>query len=141
MSAADRHVAIDEMLPQHLNIAQGDKVSYHWADPHNVHTVGFPADNPKLPPPFFPDGNAGEEATELVGDPGNAPPGTLLRHTTSLVDAGLFAGTGYNVQPTVQRWSVGTDDNTDLATFTYMCTVHDFMMGSLKVGDEPSPTR
>jgi plastocyanin len=137
MSAADRHVAIDEMLPQHLNIAQGDKVNYQWADPHNVHTVGFPADETKLPPPFFPDGTAGEEANELVGDPGNARPGTLLSHVSTVVDAGFFVGTGYGVQPTVQRWSVATNDNTDVATFTYMCTVHDFMLGSLTVGEEP----
>ena len=31
------------MLPRHLNIEQGDKVVYHWRDPHNVHTVGFAA--------------------------------------------------------------------------------------------------
>jgi plastocyanin len=136
MTSADRHVAIDEMLPQHLNIVQGDKINYHWADPHNVHTVGFPADETKLPPPFMPDGTSGDEATEFVGDPGNAPPGTLLRHTSSVVDAGLFIGTGYGVQPTVQLWSVKTSDSTDLATFTYQCTVHDFMHGSVTVRDD-----
>jgi plastocyanin len=136
MTSADRHVAIDEMLPQHLNIVQGDKINYHWADPHNVHTVGFPAEETKLPPPFAPDGTSGDEAREVVGDPGNAPPGTLLRHTSSVVDAGVFIGTGYGVQPTVQLWSVKTSDSTDLATFTYQCTVHDFMHGSLTVRDD-----
>jgi plastocyanin len=135
MTAADRHVAINEMLPQHLNLVQGDKVNYHWADPHNVHTVGFPADETKLPPPFGPDlePNGQLNLRETVGDPGNAPPGTLLRHVASVVDSGVLIGTGYNVQPTVQQWSVSTNGSTDVGTYTYQCTVHDFMHGALSV--------
>jgi hypothetical protein len=45
VSAADNHVAINEMLPQKLNLVRGDLVGYNWPDPHNVHTVGFQPPN------------------------------------------------------------------------------------------------
>ena len=134
MNAAENHVAIDEMLPQHLNLEAGDKVVYHWRDPHNVHTVDFPAGSPNLPPPFIPDVEPPPTHVELVGDPGNAPPGTLLTKPGTLVDAGLFIGTAYHVQPTVQQWSVRTRDNTTQGgRYAYQCTVHDFMAGTLDI--------
>jgi plastocyanin len=134
ISAAENHGAIDEMLPQHLNLDQGDRVVYHWRDPHNIHTVTFPADNPNvtLPPPFIPEAEPNEQF-ELVGDPGNAPRGTVLSNPSALVDAGLFGGTGYQLQPTVQEWSVRTDNSTSAGAYLYQCTVHDFMLGTLRL--------
>jgi plastocyanin len=132
----DLRVAIDEMLPQHLNLDQGDKVVYHWRDPHNVHTVGFPAVPPNvqspLPEPFGPEFEQGEPP-ELVADPGNAAPGALLTNPNAVVDAGLRIGTAYHVEPTSQVWSVRTNASTTTGTFVYQCTVHDFMVGTLNV--------
>jgi plastocyanin len=58
VSAANNHVAIDEMLPaKALNLVAGDKVVYRWPDPHNVHSVVFPAtapgQNDPVPPFVF----------------------------------------------------------------------------------------
>jgi plastocyanin len=130
VSAAENHVAIDEMLPQHLNFVRGDKVEFQWRDPHNVHTVGFPASEPPLPPPFDSDKEP-NEPNEVVGDPGTSPSGTFLTTPSALVDAGLLVGRGYHLQPTVQQWSVRTNSSTALGTFEYHCTVHDFMHGFL----------
>jgi plastocyanin len=131
ISAAENHVAIDEMLPQQLDLAVGDRIVYQWADPHNVHTVGFPT-GPNLPPPFGPDMNDGNER-EFIGDPGNAAPGTLLTNPTTLVDAGLHLGEAYEVEPSSQRWSVATGGSTAAGTYAYQCTVHDWMQGLLNV--------
>jgi len=131
----DLKVAVDEMLPQHLNLAQGDRVAYHWPDRHNVHTVGFPATPPNvtspLPGPFVPDAETDNEPFELIGDPGTAPPGTLLSNPNAVVDSGLRIGIAYGLEPTSQRWSVRTNASSSTGTYAYQCTVHDFMVGTL----------
>ncbi|MBV8717924.1 MAG: hypothetical protein JO020_22150 [Chloroflexi bacterium] len=132
VGTSDLHVAIDEMLPQHLNIDKGDKVVYHWRDPHNVHTVGFPAGSPALPGPFAPDIEPGE-GFELATDPGTSAPGTFLTNPNALVDSGVRFGTAYDVDPSSQVWSVRTNKSTSTATFAYQCTIHDFMVGTLNV--------
>jgi plastocyanin len=132
VSAADNHVAINEMLPQKLDLKRGDRVHYAWPDPHNVHTVTFPTDDPNLPPPFGPEFEAGEPP-ELIGDPGNAPAGTVLKDPKAIVDAGLLFGRGYGLHPSAQEWSVRTDNSTMLGNYAYQCTVHDFMHGNLNV--------
>src|SRR5690242_19986626 len=124
------------MLPQHLNLEQGDKVVYRWRDPHNAHTVGFPATPPNvapaLPEPFGPEFEQGEPP-EVVGDPGTSAPGSLLTTPNAVVDAGLRIGTAYHVEPTSQVWSVRTNASTAAATFVSQSTVHDFMVGTLNV--------
>ncbi|HLZ30534.1 MAG TPA: hypothetical protein VKV73_24725 [Chloroflexota bacterium] len=159
----ESHVAIDEMLPtQQLNLMPGDRVRYLWADPHNVHSVAFPAfpfpaTNPSLPEPFgFDCGpNApfyigipnvpgappprvcvepGDSQPEGIGDPGNAAPGTRLTSPAQVVDAGVRVGTAYGVHPSSQAWSVTTDDQTTAGTYRFKCQVHDWMQGVLKVG-------
>jgi plastocyanin len=153
VSAANNHVAIDEMLPaKPLNLVAGDKVVYKWADPHNVHSVVFPATKPgesdPVPPFVFDCGatispapspsctEAGEDWENKGGifDPGNTPSRTALKTPTTFVDSGVLVGTGYNVQPTIQRWSVKVDDASAAGTYTYHCSVHDFMSASLVVG-------
>jgi plastocyanin len=153
VSAANNHVAIDEMLPaKPLNLLAGDKVVYRWPDPHNVHSVVFPAtapgQNDPVPPFVFDCGatfsvtptasctEAGEDWENKGGifDPGNTPSRTALKTPTTFVDSGVLAGTGYNVQPTIQRWSVKVADSTAAGTYTFHCSVHDFMRGSLVVG-------
>lgn len=151
------HVAWDEMLPSKaLNLVAGDRVKYVWPDPHNVHTVTFPAGDRNLPQPFgfdcgpnapfyigippnpgapppaicFEPGSAQPEA---IGDPGNAAPGTLLTAPTLLVDAGVRLGTAYGVKPSSQSWSIGTDAHTTAGTYQYQCTIHDWMRGVLNV--------
>jgi plastocyanin len=53
ISAADNHVAIDEMFPNPQTVpggipalTRGDRVVYLWRDDHNVHSVFFPAHPP-----------------------------------------------------------------------------------------------
>jgi plastocyanin len=133
VGTANLHVAIDEMLPQHLTLTQGDKVNYRWRDPHNVHTVGFPNLGPTLPEPFGPEIEPPGEPFELVGDPGNAAPGSLLTDPSVVVDAGLRLGNAYHLEPTSQEWSVRTNTATSATTFAYQCTIHDFMVGTLSV--------
>ncbi|MCA1644468.1 MAG: hypothetical protein LC797_03030 [Chloroflexi bacterium] len=153
VSAADNHVAIDEMLPQRINVSLGDQVEFKWRDGHEVHTVGIAQAEEQLPSPFVfdcgktvvsppgPDGGSGgfctepgQDAPEFIGDPGNALSGTILKNVQQIVDSGLLAGLDYGVQPTTQTWSVRTDAKTQSATYNYWCSVHDFMHGTLVVG-------
>ena len=153
VSAADNHVAIDEMLPQRISFSQGDQVEFKWRDPHNVHTVGIAQDETQLPEPFVfdcgatfasppgPEGQPGrfctepgQDAPELIGDPGNALSGAVLKDVQHIVDSGFLAGQAYGLQPTTQTWSVRTDSNTQSGTYNYWCSVHDFMHGSLQIG-------
>lgn len=155
VSAADNHVAIDEMLPQRIHLSQGDQVEFKWRDGHEVHTVGFAQSESQLPEPFLFDcGNSfiappsgpggppgggfciepGETMPESVGDPGNALSGTLLVNPQKIVDSGLLAGTDYGVPGTIQTWSVRTDSHTVSGGYDYFCAVHDFMHGTLLIG-------
>jgi plastocyanin len=144
----DLHAVVLEMLPQKLNLKDGDRVQYRWAAPNEVHTVSFPAEDPRLPPPFgFDCGGSGFQAPgagppclepghttpELIGDPGNAPPGTLLTSPTALVDSGLLVGRAYHLEPSRRTWSVRTNGATAPGTYEYQCTVHDFMVGALNI--------
>ena len=151
------HVAIDEMLPSTpLNLMPGDKVKYLWSDPHNVHSLAFPAGSPKLPEPFgFDCGpNApfyigipptpgapppavcvepGDNQPEGIGDPGNAAPGTSLTNPAQLVDAGIRVGSAYHVTPSSQSWWLATDSHTNAGAYVFQCTVHDWMHGIVNV--------
>jgi plastocyanin len=153
VSAANNHVAIDEMLPQRIKVAPGDQVEFKWRDGHNVHTVGIAQAESQLPEPFVfdcgssfvsppsPEGAPGgictepaAQAPELVGDPGNAISGSVLKSVQGIYDSGLLIGGDYGVQPTVQTWSVRTNGTTEGGNYNYWCSVHDFMHGVLIVG-------
>jgi plastocyanin len=152
VSAADNHVAIDEMLPQRVNVAPGDQVEFKWRDGHNVHTVGVAQDETQLPQPFVfdcgttfvsppgPEGQPGgfctepgSDTPELIGDPGNALSGVVLNNVQGIYNSGFLVGADYGLQPTVQTWSVRTDSNTQSTNYNYWCSVHDFMHGVLQV--------
>ena len=156
VGSSKAHVAVDEMLPsQPLNLTPGDRVRYVWRDPHNVHSVVFPA-NTRLPEPFGFDCGTnspgyvgippvpgapppqfcfepGETQPESIGDPGNAGPGTRLTNPAQLVDAGIRIGTAYGVKPSSQTWWVATGHTTQAGSYQFQCTVHDWMQGTLKV--------
>jgi plastocyanin len=145
VASPDLHATMLEMLPQHLDLKAGDKVEYHWEAPNEVHTVGFP-NGSALPPPFgfdcgatFQNPAAGPPCTEggqppeLIGDPGLSPSGTALSSPSALVDSGVLPGRGYHLEPTTQRWSVTTNASTANGGYQYVCTVHDFMVGTLNV--------
>jgi|SRR5579859_6562124 len=153
VSAANNHVAIDEMLPQRINVSPGEQVEFKWRDGHNVHTVGIAQAESQLPQPFVfdcgatfvsppgPEGQPGgiclepgADQPEFIGDPGNAISGTVLKSVQNIVDSGFLAGPDYGVQPTVQTWSVATSNATQNGTYNYWCSVHDFMHGTLVVG-------
>jgi plastocyanin len=147
ISDANQRVAIDEVLPnQPLSLAPGDKIHYLWRDPHNIHSVAFPTGSPLLPSPFGVDcmnryvgfGMTGLvkncaavhlSAFELIADPGN--PLTHLSDPTQLVDSGVLIGTGYNLAPTAQDWSVTANSP---GTYHFQCTVHDFMQQAVTIG-------
>jgi plastocyanin len=157
-------VAIDEIFPntktlqgQAVNIVRGDRVRFEMDDPHNVHTVyfhdtgGSPLDNAKSPFVFgcgssFQNPGPGQpcqekgEGPELIGDPGSGPAGQLLRVPTpasvaAIPDAGLLAGSGYNVAGSINQWAVSTSAAATMrGLYTFHCTIHDWMHGSLDVG-------
>jgi hypothetical protein len=68
-------------------------------------------------------------AFELIADPGN--PLTHLSDPTQLVDSGVLIGTGYNLTPTAQDWSVTANSP---GTYHFQCTVHDFMQQAVTIG-------
>ena len=147
INEANERVAIDEVLPnQPLSLAPGDQIHYVWRDPHNVHSVAFPTGSPLLPPPFGVDcmnryvgfGMTGPvkncaavhlSAFEVIADPGN--PLTHLSDPTQLVDSGVLIGTGYNVSPTAQGWSVTANSP---GTYHFQCTIHDWMRQAVTIG-------
>jgi plastocyanin len=147
INEANERVAIDEVLPnQPLSLAPGDKIHYAWRDPHNVHSVAFPTGSPLLPSPFGVDcmnryvgfGMTGLVSNcaavhlspfELIADPGNSL--THLSDPTQLVDSGVLFGTGYNVTPTAQDWSVTANSP---GTYHFQCTVHEWMQQAVTVG-------
>jgi hypothetical protein len=162
-SAAKGAVTIDEMFPntktlkgQALDIVRGDGVRLVLDDPHNVHTVYFhdtgnsPLDDAKSPFVFdcgssFQNPGPGQpcmekgEGPELIGDPGSGPAGQLLRLPTpgsvaDIPDAGLLLGAGYNVPGSQNRWAVSTSAGATMrGLYTFHCTIHDWMHGSLSV--------
>jgi plastocyanin len=160
---AAKHVSIDEMLPNKpLHLEQGDRIQYLWSDPNNFHSVRFPNDPATDPEPFGFDCGAtyigivpfgplhlclepGDSTFEAIGDPGNSPPGTPLAHPGDTVDSGVLGGTGYGTTPSVQRWSIATSATSQPGTYQYHCTIHDWMVGTIKlassnVEEGPGPT-
>src|SRR3989454_770245 len=153
IAAANNRVAIDEMFPsQPLALAPGDRVQFLWRDPHNVHSVAFPAESPNLPQPFgFDCGTTyngipltpgpppiclepGDSQFEVIGDPGNAGPGTVLSDPSVVVDSGVLGGTGYGVTPSAQSWSLSTNGGSKPGAYQFQCTIHDWMRGTLALG-------
>ncbi len=132
INAADSHVAILEMLPNLLSLAPGDSVQYLWSDPHEAHSVTFPASADVAD--FAPEIEPGPPFEfEFVADPGNAVSGTPLSSPATLVDSGVLIGTAYGV-PSSQSWSAATANGTASGAYTYHCVIHDFMVGTLQVG-------
>jgi len=147
-SAAQDRVAIDEMFPNRpLNLTAGDHVKYVWADNHQVHSVKFPDNNATDPPVagfdcaagFVPPGGPpppcteNGEGPELIFDPGTTPSGQPLRTTNAVVDAGVQVGKSYSIPGEPKSWTVKTDASTAPGTYTFHCTIHDFMTGQLVV--------
>jgi plastocyanin len=158
--AADQHVQIDEMMPNKpLGIGPGDTVNYIWADPHAGHTLAITPQESLLPgavgydcgpntpgyvgidsgfdvpPPPPPAGCAepGSTQPELIGDPGNAPPFSRLTNPNQILDAGHLFGLAYGLQPSAQTWAVTAGSNTQAGTYSFVCSIHDWMTGQLKV--------
>ena len=156
--AAHSFVSLTEMLPNRpLHVTAGDRVVFHWPDPHEIHSVVFP-DNDTLDPapvgfdcgpvfePFLflplptppgvpcPEAYPGSvEVGEVILDPGNASPGTSLRAPDVLTDSGVLVGRDYGARPIASQWSIAIDAATMPGTYTFHCTIHDWMTQSIIV--------
>ncbi len=151
-NTADGHVSFFEMMPRNLNLGVGDSVDWTWGSSSELHTVAFPTDSSKLPPPFMPDcGQFGgddvgplvtpmgpycgdfppsQAGFEFTADPGNARPGDL-NDPTAVVDSGVLVGADYGLTPSVQDWSATASKQ---GTYLYQCTIHDWMRAAVTVG-------
>jgi plastocyanin len=161
VSTADAHVSVDEVLPNHTVKAKaGQTLRFEFPDPHNVHTVVFPdndsidpapqgfdcgvtylplSSGPLPPVPCFEVPTTGTDVGELgnpevIFDPGNATSGVALRSPQALVDSGLHIGTAYGVSPIAHAWNVTVDALTQPGTYTFHCTIHDWMSQTVIVG-------
>jgi plastocyanin len=151
VTSANLHANVLEMLPQHLDLVDGDKVTYSWKKARNeAHTVTFPADSPNQPGLAFFDCGATvspifappcidpvDHQPEPVFDPGFNPSGSPLTNPAAIVDSGVLVGpaeaAAYHLSPTAEQWSVTTNAATQAGTYTYQCQIHDVMVGSLSI--------
>lgn len=142
VNAADNHVSIVEMLPNHLNLVQGDRVKFVMQS-NEPHSFTFPATNDG-PGPFVPDcgppdsgappfcGDPGQPP-EFITDPGDSPSGTVLTSPANVIDSGVLVGAGYQM-PTPRSWTVATNSGTaPVGGYNYHCIIHDFMAGTFDV--------
>jgi len=146
VGAADEHLNVLEMLPQHLALVDGDAVAYHWRSPNEIHSVSF-IGSQKEPAPFgFDCGTTFQspgptapcidpidKRPELIADPGTAASGSPLQSPTALLDAGVLIGEDNHVNPSAREWSIRTTSSTVASTYEYQCVVHDLMHGTLSV--------
>jgi plastocyanin len=162
----DMHVSLLGMFPALLDLTPGDQVQYLLQAPNDPHTVTFPAGSKTLPEPIgfdcgtsfqnppsgpppsgSPSGPSplclepGRTQPELVGDPGNAPPGTALTNPAAMIDSGLLAGSGYGLTPSTQQWSITSNGATVAGTYKYQCTIHDNMVGTLVFAANAAPAQ
>lgn len=151
--AANDHVGIDEMFPNPATVPggmptlrRGDRVFYSWPDRHSPHSVFFPVTpnfSGDLPPVGFdcpsgyvpgpPCAENPTEGVEAIFDPGNAPSGTALHAPSTVVDSGVRFGRAYGLRPSSQSWSVTTTAGTAPGTYTFHCTIHDWMVGGFRI--------
>jgi len=69
----------------------------------------------------------------LIGDPGTAPSGSALTDPSQILDSGFLVGTGYDITPSAQQWTVVTNGATKTGAYVYECTLHEGMVGTLNI--------
>jgi plastocyanin len=155
VNSPGNHVSIIEMLPNHLNLVQGDRVRFVMQN-NEPHSFTFPTSNDSFGP-FQPDcsppdtvlapppgpgappecGDPGQRP-EFITDPGDSPSGTALTNPAALIDSGLLLGAGYR-GPGPTTWTLTTNANTTATSgYNYHCVLHDFMAGTLDVATAAS---
>ena len=138
------HVELLEMLPQKVHIRPGDHVQWEYTAGDEVHTVTFPqttdqgeplvpacenspTDDPFVPPTAGPPcGDPSKFEVHVFPQPFGA---TTLTDPTTFGSSGLIAAPGGPIPSTTP---VFTFPNS--GTFTYLCHVHDHMIGTIQVG-------
>ncbi len=151
-SDANTRVGVLEMIPQQAAIPRGANVHFTWLGFQEPHTVGAPALSKNLPDSFGfdcaqgfvgfsnlmrnphtmrPPCNEVGERPEVIADPGMAP-GVTVRNTQQILDSGVMFGANFGIS-NPKAWSLTTDKTTDVASYQYHCTIHDFMVGTFTV--------
>lgn len=138
------HVEIAEMLPNNVQIAAGDTVTWATSTIADPHTVTFPqGDDPSTEPipsvcegagstdgPFDPAapgppcGDPTKFETHLIPAPSG---GTVISSTTTVATSGII---GSPPAPFPNSYSFSFPNS---GTFSYMCRIHDHMTGTVTV--------
>ena len=138
------HVELLEMLPQNVHIRTGDKVQWQYTAGDEIHTVTFPegtgegepivpacenspTDDPFIPPSAGPPcGDPSKFELHIFPQPFGA---TTISDPTTFGSSGLIAAPGGLLPSTTPVYTFPNK-----GTFTYVCHLHDHMVGTLQVG-------
>ncbi len=145
------HVELLEMLPRNVRLRPGDQAQWQYTAGDEIHTVTFPqgtdqgeplvpacentpADDPFVPPVAGPPcGDPSKFELHVFPQPFGA---TTIADPTTFGSSGLIAAPG---GPLPSTTPVYTFPNS--GTFTYMCHIHDHMIGTIQVGQHDQHDR
>lgn len=148
---ATTYVEVAEMLPNRVDLRPGDKVKWVTQTQKDIHTVTFPQGHgsDSVDPLAAPacEAGSGQPDTPATGSPPtfgcttfpefplNWQPagGTVINSTTRVATSGLLANIPNAPFPNNYTFSFPT-----IGTFTYMCRIHDHMIGAVVVNPPPS---
>ncbi|MGZ4671996.1 MAG: hypothetical protein ACXV8L_05160 [Ilumatobacteraceae bacterium] len=137
-------VELFEMLPRDVHLRPGDQVQWRYTAGNEIHTVTFPqgtdqgeplvpacentpTDDPFVPPVAGPPcGDPSKFELHVFPQPFGA---STITDPTTFGSSGLIAAPG---GPLPSTTGVFTFPNS--GTFTYMCHIHDHMIGTIQVG-------
>jgi plastocyanin len=138
------HVALLEMLPHHVSLHPGDQVKWQYTGGNEIHTVTFPEgttdgeplvpacdgspnDNPFVPPVAGPPcGNPALFEIHIRPQPFGS---MTINDPTTFGSSGLVAAPGGPLPSTTPTFTFPNAGH-----FTYVCHIHDHMIGTIDVG-------
>jgi plastocyanin len=137
-------VELFEMLPRKVHLRPGDQVQWRYTAGNEIHTVTFPTgtdqgeplvpacentptDDPFIPPTAGPPcGDPSKFELHVFPQPFGA---TTIDDPTTFGSSGLIAAPGGPLPSTTPVFTFPKN-----GTFTYMCHIHDHMVGVIQVG-------